>query len=106
VISGFSDGTFRPNLPVTRGQLASLIVRFVEERTGVEIELGAPFADTPEDGAHTEALRKARTAGIVVGDRAGNAYPNQPIRRDQACRLFVRAFPLLPLSEDAPPLPS
>jgi hypothetical protein len=45
VIHGFPDGTFGPHRPITRAQLNSLVVRFVETQTGVSLPLGEPFAD-------------------------------------------------------------
>jgi pullulanase-type alpha-1,6-glucosidase len=98
VISGFSDGSFRPNVAVTRAQLNTLLVRLIEERTDVELPLGDPFPDVPADHVHADTLRRARGAGILLGDRSGNANPAEHVRRDQAASLFVRALPLVPLA--------
>lgn len=32
LIKGYDDGTFRPNEPITRGQLASILKRYEEQR--------------------------------------------------------------------------
>ncbi|MTV25971.1 ExeM/NucH family extracellular endonuclease [Nitriliruptoraceae bacterium ZYF776] len=97
VIAGYTDGTFRPQEPVDRDQLASLVVRFVETTAGIELPLGAPFVDVPSDSPHATALRKAREAGIVLGDDQGRADPRSQIRRDQAASLFVRSLAWLPI---------
>jgi hypothetical protein len=43
-------------------------------------------------------LRKARAAGIFLGDEQGNANPNLSIRRDQAASLFVRSLGSIPIA--------
>jgi uncharacterized protein len=99
VINGFLDGTFRPNAAVERAQLASLLIRYIEEATGETLEQGARFPDVPAESTHDIALRKARAADIVRGDDAGNANPSDSIQRDQAASLFVRSLPAIPLGD-------
>jgi uncharacterized protein len=99
VIAGFPDGTFRPNNPVTRGQLARLLVNYIESATGEELELGEPFPDVPANSDLGIVLRKARAAGIFNGTDSGEAQPQRPIRRDQAASLFVRSLDQLPLAD-------
>jgi hypothetical protein len=102
IINGFADGTFGPNQPITRAQLNSLVVRFIEEQTATVLPLGAPFPDVPADSVHSDALRKARAAGIFLGDEQGNANPNLSIRRDQAASLFVRSLGSIPIAAEVP----
>jgi hypothetical protein len=99
VIAGFTDGTFRPNNPVTRGQLARLLVNYIEMATGEELELGEPFPDVDANSDLGIVLRKARAAGIFNGTDSGEAQPQRPIRRDQAASLFVRSLDQLPLAD-------
>jgi uncharacterized protein len=99
VLSGSTDGTFRPQEPIARDQLASVVVRFVERMTDEELPLGDQFADVPADNVHADNLRKARAAGIVIGTDDGNALPRQDIRRDQAASLFVRSLDSLPVAD-------
>jgi predicted extracellular nuclease len=99
VIRGFNDGTFRPNASVTRGQLALLLVRYIESATGETMELGAPFPDVPANSELGIALRKARAAGIFLGTDSGEAQPQRSIRRDQAASLFVRSLDELPIAD-------
>ncbi|MTV26698.1 hypothetical protein FTX61_14935 [Nitriliruptoraceae bacterium ZYF776] len=99
VIAGYGDGTFRPQDAIGRDQLASLVIRFVETTTGDELPLGASFVDVPSSSPHADALRKARGAGIVIGDEQGRADPRTEIRRDQAASLFVRSLAHLPVAD-------
>lgn len=100
VIAGFTDGTFRPNNSVTRGQLARLLVNYIESTTGEELELGQPFPDVAANSDLGIVLRKARAAGIFQGTDSGEAQPQRAIRRDQAASLFVRSLGSLPIAQD------
>jgi uncharacterized protein len=100
VIAGFNDGTFRPNQPVTRGQLATLLVRYIESTTGESLALGQPFPDVPANSQLGVNLRKARAAGIFQGTTSGQALPQRTIQRDQAASLFVRSLDQLPIAQD------
>jgi hypothetical protein len=99
VIAGFNDGTFRPNAPVTRGQLATLLVRYIESTTGETLPLGQAFPDVPANSELGVNLRKARAAGIFNGTDSGEAQPQRTIRRDQAASLFVRSLESLPIAD-------
>jgi predicted extracellular nuclease len=100
VIAGFNDGTFRPNAPVTRGQLATLLVRYIESTTGETLALGQAFPDVPANSELGVNLRKARAAGIFQGTTSGDAQPQRTIQRDQAASLFVRSLESLPIAQD------
>jgi predicted extracellular nuclease len=99
VILGFTDGTFRPNAPVTRGQLATLLVRYIESTTGEQLPLGQRFPDVQAGTELDTVLRKAQAAGIFNGTESGEAQPQRTIRRDQAASLFVRSLESLPVAD-------
>jgi 2',3'-cyclic-nucleotide 2'-phosphodiesterase (5'-nucleotidase family) len=104
VVNGFRDGTFRPEQPVTRGQLATLLVRYIEFANDEPLPMGRAFDDVPPDTALSTILRKARAAGIFNGVKGNQAQPLRDIRRDQAASLFVRSLDSLPLeSSEGPP---
>lgn len=74
IISGFPDGSFRPNDPVTRAQFAAM-VRQAFRRSATR---GAvPFADVPANYWAAEAIREAYTTGFLSG------YPNNIFRPDE-----------------------
>lgn len=74
IISGFPDGSFRPNEPVTRAQFAAM-VRQAFRRSATR---GAvPFADVPANYWAAEAIREAYTTGFLSG------YPNNIFRPDE-----------------------
>ncbi len=81
-ISGYPDRTFRPSEPVTRGQAASIVVRW--------LGLAPVEADAYDDlggSTHRTAINAAAAAGIVQG-RDGTYEPATALRRDQAASVL------------------
>lgn len=74
IISGFPDGTFRPNDPVTRAQFAAM-VRQAFRRAATRDPIR--FADVPNDYWASEAVREAYTTGFLAG------YPDNFFRPDE-----------------------
>jgi hypothetical protein len=74
IISGFPDGSFRPNDPVTRAQFAAM-VRQAFRRSAVR-EAGR-FADVPSSYWAADAIREAYSTGFMSG------YPNNVFRPDE-----------------------
>jgi hypothetical protein len=90
VISGYEDGTFRPENIVTRAEMAKLIVEILGYG---DLVSGAKsnFADT--QGHWADAwIALASGKGLVLGDGDGNFRPNDPVSYDEAITMIVRAL--------------
>lgn len=80
VLSGFPDGTFRPNDPVTRAQFAAM-VRQAFSRSSVRPS--ASFVDVPANYWAAAAIQDAYTTGFLAG-YPGNVFrPEENIPRAQ-----------------------
>jgi hypothetical protein len=89
VLSGYTDGTFRPGKSVTRGQLATLLVRLLD----LEASGSVPsFSDVPSDHPHAEAIGIVASHGIVGGYGDGTYRPGASLARGQAATMLVRGF--------------
>jgi endonuclease YncB( thermonuclease family) len=88
VISGFPDGTFRPEAAVTRGQMASLLRRALDFPDG-----SATFSDTT-GSTHRAAIAALAGAGVIQGYPDGTFRPDARITRGQMATMLVRAFDL------------
>ena len=88
VISGFPDGTFRPEAAVTRGQMASLLRRALGFPEG-----SATFSDTG-GSTHRAAIAALADAGVIQGYADGSFRPDARITRGQMATMLVRAFDL------------
>lgn len=95
LVSGYSDGTFRPNANVTRAAFAKMIVLAVEKAKGEELETGSePFADVRPGQALYEYVVKAYKAGYIRGYPDGTFGYNKAISRMEAAAILQRALGL------------
>jgi hypothetical protein len=91
IITGFSDGTFRPSLPVTRAQAASLIGRWIE----VEQVPTGPFTDVSPDGVHSGYINALNELGIILGRTPTTFEPASPLQRGQTASIVARTLDVL-----------
>ncbi len=81
IISGFGDGTFRPDEPVTRAQFAMILRKvFLQSQPTT----ARPFTDVPSNYWATDAIHAARSAGFLSGYPGNRFAPNEPITRRDA----------------------
>ena len=80
IISGFPDGSFRPNEPVTRAQFAALVRKaFPQNSTRNAIS----FGDVPTTYWAAPAIESAYTTGFLSGYPGNEFRPGQNIPRVQ-----------------------
>jgi uncharacterized surface protein with fasciclin (FAS1) repeats len=83
VISGFPDGSFRPNQPVTRAEFAALIQKAFSNQNRVRQLPSGGFSDVPANYWAASAIQNAYETGFLAG-YPGNVFkPNQQIPRVQ-----------------------
>ncbi|NLO27408.1 MAG: L,D-transpeptidase family protein [Actinobacteria bacterium] len=105
--SGTTPTTFSPEVPVTRQQAASLMIRALEahpaEESRPDVDLGpaegeasawlAGFRDrlliAP---VHVAAVAEAYRLGIIEGAEGGRLYPGLNLTRAQMAAMLYRAF--------------
>jgi hypothetical protein len=92
VLAGFPDNTFRPDDPVTRGQLATMLVRLLGLHTA-EPDAPPPFRDmpAPANDVGADYVAEAARAGIATGFDDATFRPHDPVTRIQMTRMIVRA---------------
>lgn len=85
VFKGYTDGTFRPDQPITRQEFATVIARLDGELTAQDI----PFDDIDEAGAWAlNGIYTSYEKGWVNGYTDGTFKPLNNIRRDEAVKIF------------------
>ncbi len=92
IISGYDDGTFRPEVSIDRAQLASFIARAIERVIDDELMRaeGEPFEDV--DGTHQASIEKLTQAGIVQGQTRTTYGPDAPTTRAQMATMIARSL--------------
>ncbi|WP_107838233.1 leucine-rich repeat protein [Metasolibacillus meyeri] len=86
-IQGYTDGTFRPNTPVTRAQMASMLARYLTNDDIPTVQ--ASFQDTTKHGAK-DAIEYVKAQGLFQGTTATTFNPNGMITRAQMAAVVVR----------------
>ncbi|SHI12566.1 parallel beta-helix repeat (two copies) [Sporobacter termitidis DSM 10068] len=87
IIQG-SDGKFRPDDPITRGEMAVIVDRLMKFQTKAQNN----FTDLKQD-YYTDAVLKANAVGIITG-YGGLIRPLDNITREESAVMLGRAFGL------------
>lgn len=111
IVNGYTDGTFRPDAPITRQEFFKIAVNFLGA-------IGYPYDDDPgydlssfsDSGALSNyAKAPARllvSIGVVKGDTAGNLYPTARIVSQEAIVIFCRVLDFMPQWQADPVSPT
>ena len=90
IVRGYSDGTFRPNAPITRAEFAAICCRFEKLTDGA-----AAFTDVPASHWAAKSIAYAAKRGWVTGYADGTFKPGNNITRAEVaavtCRLLERS---------------
>lgn len=90
IVTGYTDGSFRPNAPVTRAEFAAIASRFEKLTQG-----SASFTDVPDTHWAVKYINFAATRGWVTGYADGTFKPEHSITRAEVaavtCRLLERS---------------
>ena len=81
IVSGYDDGTYRPDETITRAQMATFIAAAIEAVTGDTLQRTAAFDDV--SGTHQANIEKLTTIGVVQGRTATSYGPVAATTRAQ-----------------------
>ncbi|TXK82638.1 S-layer homology domain-containing protein [Paenibacillus sp. N3.4] len=82
LLSGYPDGSFKPDTPITRAELAAIIVR-ISKLNVVDTVQG--FTDTQGHWA-AGYIQAAKVAGLMSGYEDGSFRPDQQLTRAEAVK--------------------
>ncbi|MCM3038592.1 S-layer homology domain-containing protein [Paenibacillus motobuensis] len=92
IISGYPDGTFQPNLAVTRAEFTVMLAGALKLEGGSS---SLPFVDHDQIGEWaTRAVMQVVQEGIVNGYEDGSFRPNAYITRSEMAVMIARALKL------------
>lgn len=85
-VAGFKeDNTFRPENPITREQLVSMVIDAMNASVKIDVEATAtspsPFSDVADDRWSAKKIKWAQQNKIVAGKADGQFQPTDPITR-------------------------
>lgn len=94
IISGFPDGTFRPNEPVTRGQMAILFYKrfpVLKDELMIKRQSGVRFRDMTKSMKAYQAVQRMSRYKITSGYSDRTFRPNTNIRRGELASFVMKA---------------
>ncbi|MCR4428687.1 MAG: S-layer homology domain-containing protein [Caldiserica bacterium] len=102
-IQGYPDGTFRPEKPITRAEIAAILTRIM----GLNPQTAANpnFADVQSTHWAFGYISAVVEAGIMQGYPDHTFHPDQSITRAELATVMVRARGLFPLIVAPPTFP-
>ncbi|MDN3448980.1 S-layer homology domain-containing protein [Planococcus sp. APC 3906] len=89
IITGYPDGTFRPNNPVTRAEAITMVGRALK-LDGTK--RATPFSDVSPSSFASGYIASAAAEGIVIGFPGMTFKPEDPVTRGQTAVILDRAF--------------
>ncbi|GMK47717.1 hypothetical protein PghCCS26_48470 [Paenibacillus glycanilyticus] len=94
-MTGYSDGTFRPNQSVTRAEMSTMLYRLL---SGTLPGKGSVTAFTDVSGSFwaSEAIRWGQQVGILSGYPDGSFKPNATITRAEMAAIIAKWLQLDP----------
>ncbi|MEO2256334.1 InlB B-repeat-containing protein [Paenibacillus amylolyticus] len=92
IVSGFSDGSFKPNASVTRAEFTVMLMNALQTEY---TEAAISFTDHTKIGAWAQsAVARAVKAGFIQGDTEGAFRPNDAVTRAEMAVMVADAFQL------------
>ncbi len=95
IITGFPDGTFKPNEPVDRAEFAAMIQKAFNQKQIRQLDASA-FTDVPTDYWAASAIEEAFETGFMRGFPGALFLPNDPIPKVQAIVALTNGLGLAP----------
>ncbi|MBT2643632.1 S-layer homology domain-containing protein [Bacillus sp. ISL-41] len=88
IIAGFPDNSYRPNEPVTRGQMAIFIARAFD----LKEESESSFSDVPASSAAYVYIKRILAESITTGYPDGTFKPSKELIRSDFSAFMARAL--------------
>lgn len=89
VLGGYSDGTFRPNAPITRAEFAKIAVSFSRANGSAVYSY---FTDVKTTDWFAPYVTTAKDSGLIEGYSDGSFKPENRITRAEACAIVNRVL--------------
>ena len=92
IITGYEDGTFRPQVSITRGEFAALAMRFARRVDGAPVT----FTDVSSGDWYYRYVTGAAAYGWITGYEDGSFRPMNSITRAEVATIANRMLGRIP----------
>ncbi|MCR1848883.1 S-layer homology domain-containing protein [Paeniclostridium sordellii] len=89
LFNGYEDGTFRPENPITRAEVATILVR---SNSDIKQKLKKVFPDIDDSHWASKYIEKAAELGYMLGYEDGSFKPDQVITRGETVVTLNRIY--------------
>ncbi len=98
VLVGYPDGTYKPDIPVSRAEFASMVIKSLgQENVTVSQEIN--YADIEPDFWGYNIIQKAVYFDLIPNGRGERFRPYDPVTRAEAITIAVNALTTTQISE-------
>lgn len=89
-INGYSDGTFRPDAPITRAEATKILARSI--KLPIIPRTTSSFDDVPNTSVFVPYIETLKAKKIISGKTQTTFDPNSNIVRTEAARIIYKTF--------------
>lgn len=104
IVSGYSDGTYRPNDSINRAEFTKIVVGSIVIGPDIEgcskTDEGPKLSDVPTSSWFIDYVCTARKRGIISGYPDGTFQPGKSINTAEAAKIVVKTFGLVVAAQD------
>lgn len=90
IVTGYLDGTYRPENPIARDEFAAVIRKAFNQPATRQIASGSVFKDVPDNYWAEPAIEEAYETGFMAGYPEGLFYPQNSVSRVEALAVLAK----------------
>ncbi|HEY9660770.1 MAG TPA: S-layer homology domain-containing protein, partial [Allocoleopsis sp.] len=90
IVTGYLDGTYRPENPIARDEFAAVIRKAFNQPAQRQIASGSVFKDVPDNYWAEPAIEEAYETGFMAGYPEGLFYPRNSVSRVEALAVLAK----------------
>jgi hypothetical protein len=98
VLVGYPDGTYKPDIPVSRAEFASMVIKSLGQEDA-QITQPIDYADIEPDFWGYNIIQKAVYFDLIPNGRGADFRPYDPVTRAEAISIAVNAITTSQISE-------
>ncbi len=102
IVSGYPDGTYRPEKPVDRDEFAAIVRDAFNQKKERQIASGSAYKDVPQGYWAASAIKSAYEMGFMQGYPGGYFRPQQPVTKVEAISALAKNLNLQSSTQSAP----
>ncbi len=99
IMTGFGDGSFKPNKKLNRAEALTLLFR-IKGLDPKDINTSSVFPDVPDEAWFAPAVIEATARGWIKGFPDGTFRPGNTLNKAEWATLIMRSFDLEPQNPD------